>query len=137
MKQKRYSGVLVKFKDKFLLCKRNLEDSYPGIWSIPGGQIEGNEESLDAAIREFLEETSIDLGKYKFNFIGIVPRNTKSSKVIGYMYVYYVNSGDKIIPNLKLATDGYEHTECGYFTKDELNFMDTDDEILKLINNLF
>lgn len=137
MKQKRYSGVLIKSKDKFLLCKRNLEDSYPGTWSIPGGQIEDDEESLDAAMREFYEETSINLSQYKLNFIGIVPRNTESKKVNGYMYVYCVNSDNKILPNLELAKDGYEHTECGYFTKDELNLMNTDNQILKLINSLF
>lgn len=137
MKQKRYSGVLIKFKDKFLLCKRNLEDSYPGVWSIPGGHIEGSEESSEAAIREFYEETSVNLKQHKLNFVGIVPRNTESKKVNGYMYVYYVNSDNKISPNLNLAKDGYEHTECGYFTKDELNSMNTDNEILKLINSLF
>jgi ADP-ribose pyrophosphatase YjhB (NUDIX family) len=137
MKQKRYSGVLIKYKDKFLLCKRNLEDSYPGIWSIPGGQIEGDEESSEAALREFFEETSININDYKLNFVGIVPRNSESKKISGYMYVYYIDTKNKITPNLNLAVDGYEHTECGYFTKDELNSMETDNEILKLINSLF
>ena len=60
---KRYSGVLVKHKNKVLLCKRNKKESLPNQWSIPSGKIEKNETPLDAAFREFKEETDINLPK--------------------------------------------------------------------------
>ena len=60
---KRYSGVLVKHKDKVLLCKRSKKESLPGQWSIPSGKIEKKEIPLDAAYREFKEETDITLPK--------------------------------------------------------------------------
>lgn len=138
MKQKRYSGVLVNYNDKFLLCKRNLKDSYPGVWSIPGGQIENGEESLEAAVREFFEETSIDLDSGNLKFIGIVPRNTDlDENHLSYMYIYYINSDDKIIPNLDLSIDGQEHTECGYFSLKDMENMDVDKDILQLLQTMF
>ena len=57
MELKKYVGVLVKNGDKCLLCKRNAEGSFPGMWSLPAGKIEKNENSRDAAVREFKEET--------------------------------------------------------------------------------
>ena len=43
MELKKYVGVLVKNGDKCLLCKRNAEGSFPGMWSLPAGKIEKNE----------------------------------------------------------------------------------------------
>ena len=54
MEKKRYVGVMVKCKDKILLCKRNNEGSFPGMWSIPGGKLEENETTQEGAKREFL-----------------------------------------------------------------------------------
>ncbi len=43
MELKRYSGVLIRCKDKVLLCQRSFdEDSRPGEWSIPCGHQEKN-----------------------------------------------------------------------------------------------
>ena len=56
---KRYSGVILKHKDEVLLCKRSPEESLPNQWSIPSGHIEGKESPMEAANREFKEETGL------------------------------------------------------------------------------
>lgn len=43
-----------------------------GAWSIPKGLLEGNEDALEAAKREFKEETSITLGEVPFLDLGSV-----------------------------------------------------------------
>lgn len=55
-------GVLIRYKDEFLLCKRAPEASVlPGYWSVPAGAVEPGERMVHAAIRELYEETRIAL----------------------------------------------------------------------------
>ena len=121
MENKRYVGVMVKCKDKVLLCKRNNLGSFPGIWSIPGGKLEENETPMEGAKREFLEETDVNINDKELQFIGLIPRHTRDGKKVkGLMYVYLLEVEELIIPDLVNAIDGEEHTDSGYFTLDEI-----------------
>jgi len=51
-----YAGVLYRAENKFLLLKYRDEKN-GGVWSFPAGHVEPEETSLDAALREFQEET--------------------------------------------------------------------------------
>lgn len=122
MENKRYVGVMVKCNNKLLLCKRNNDGAYHGMWSIPGGKLEENETTQEAAKREFLEETDVDITDLELQFIGLIPRHTRDGKKIkGLMYVYLLNVETEIEPDLVNAVDGDEHTEWGYFTIREIN----------------
>jgi 8-oxo-dGTP diphosphatase len=122
MENKRYVGVMVKCKDKVLLCKRNNLGLFPGMWSIPGGKLEENETPMEGAKREFLEETDVNINDKEITFIGLIPRHTRDGKKVkGLMYVYLLEVEEPIIPDLVNAIDGEEHTESGYFTLDEIN----------------
>lgn len=59
------SAILLKQGDRYLLGKRNKEN-YNGYWVIPGGGVRFGETILDAGIREFKEETSLDVAVDKF-----------------------------------------------------------------------
>jgi hypothetical protein len=52
------------------------------------------------------------------------------------MYVFLLESDERIIPDLENAEDGDEHTECGYFTVDNLPIEDKTDQLYKLIQNI-
>ena len=122
MEKKRYVGVMVKCKDKVLLCKRNNLGSFPGMWSIPGGKLEENETPMEGAKREFLEETDVNINDKEITFIGLIPRHTRDGKKVkGLMYVYLLEVEEPIIPDLVNAIDGEEHTESAYFMLDEIN----------------
>lgn len=122
MQKRRYAGVVVKCKDKVLLAKRNNLGSFPGMWSIFGGRVEENEDTKDAAKREFFEETSIDIDDQDLSFVGLIPRHTRDGKKVkGLMYVYQLNVDEPIIPDLQNAIDGEEHTEFDYFTDDQIS----------------
>lgn len=134
MDKKRYTGVIVKNGNKCLLCKRNSQGSFPGMWSIPGGKLEDNEETKDGAKREFFEETSHDISNHELEFVGVVPRHTRDGKKIkGMMYVYQLNSEDEIHPDLENAIDGDEHSECDYFTADQIDPMKTGKVLSKML----
>lgn len=133
---KRYVGVLVKVGDEVLLCKRNSKGSLPGEWSIPAGSIEEGESPADAARREFKEETD-HLISGKLQLIGFVNRHSRDgSEYRGLMYVFLLDSDNKITPDIQNAKDGEEHTECGYFSIENLPFDDKNDQLYKLIQHL-
>lgn len=133
---KRYSGVLVKHKDKVLLCKRNTKGSLPGMWSIPTGGLNRDESPYIGALREFYEETDIKLD-VKLKLVGFINRtNRDGSKNKGLMYVFMAEVDDVIIPDLENAIDGDEHTDCGYFGIDDIPITDKNDQLYKIISKI-
>jgi ADP-ribose pyrophosphatase YjhB (NUDIX family) len=102
------------------LCKRSDVETHSGEWSIPGGKVEPGEEIIDAANREFYEETNKKLtGELKF--IGVMSRmNRKGTKLSSMMYVFLIDVDKPIHPDLENAEYGEEHSECGYFSIDDL-----------------
>ncbi len=132
--KKRYVGVVVKMDDKVLLCKRNNRGSFPGMWSVPAGSIEKDEKSRDAGVREFKEETNITIKPDDLTFTGIVPRTSRDGKFVkGYMYVYLHEPKEILFPDLENAVDGEEHTECGYFTWNQISKMNTGTQLKHLL----
>jgi len=122
MESKRYAGVMVKWGDKILLCKRNNLGSFPGMWSIPGGKMEEGESSQESAKREFVEETAHNIDGQELKFIGLLPRHTRDGKKVkGLMYVYQLDTDQPIEPDFAAAKDGEEHTDWNYFTLDEID----------------
>jgi ADP-ribose pyrophosphatase YjhB (NUDIX family) len=115
MKDKKYAGVLVKTNNKVLLCKRNNIGERPGEWSIPCGKVNEGETPIDGVYREFHEETNLKL-KSPLNLSGILKRYSRDGQNLkGNMYVFTTETNKEMIPDLKNASDGEEHTECGYF----------------------
>jgi len=137
MELKKYVGVLVKNGNKCLLCKRNHQGSFPGIWSLPAGKIDKDEKSRDAAVREFKEETDIDLDRKNLEFVGLLPRVSRdNTKIKGYMYVYEYPTEKYLNPDLENAVDGEEHTECGYFNLSEIKKMELGTHLQKFLQNI-
>jgi len=64
-------GILIKQEDKYLLIKRAAEPD-AGLWSIPGGMVEIGEKIAETAVREALEETSLEVEIEKI--IGVVDK---------------------------------------------------------------
>lgn len=116
----RYAGVLVKVKDKCLLCKRNEKGSLPGEWSIPAGGIKKDESPNTAARREFFEETDIKL-EGDLNLVSLISRTTRDGvSTKGMLYVFLSEQEKELLPDIENAKDGHEHKECNYFTKNNL-----------------
>jgi len=133
---KRYGGILVKHENEVLLCKRNADGDLPGVWSIPAGRLEKNESALNGCKREFFEETNIQVNG-DLKLIGFVGRtNREGTTKKGLLYVFLWETDEKIYPDLENAEDGEEHTECGYFSKENLPFTDENDQLCKLIKNI-
>jgi len=120
VKQKKYTGLIVISGKKVLLCKRNNQGSLPGEWSVPGGKLEKNETPVDGIFREYFEETNNRITD-PINLCGVLKRYSRDGEnVKGFMYTFVMNTNKEVLPDLENAIDGSEHTECGYFSAEEI-----------------
>lgn len=78
-------------KKTVLLIKRG-RDPYKGLWALPGGFLEMDEELEDGAARELYEETGLAGMKLRqFRTFGQIGRDPRG-RLIGTVYIGIVNS---------------------------------------------
>jgi hypothetical protein len=53
------------------------------------------------------------------------------------VFVFLFESDRKLEPDLKQAKDGWEHTSCRYFKKDEIPTQKGNEELLEILNKMF
>lgn len=125
-----FSGVLIKCKNKVLLCKRREDipdTALPDYWSVPAGYVEPEEEIKQAAIRETLEETKIELDVASVKFLAAWPAHGG-----GIFYDYVAEIEKELEPIID-----EEHSDWGYFSVDDLPAPITKElhnDILKVLN---
>ena len=101
-------GVLIKYTNEVLLCKRNAESAtLPNYWSVPAGRVEAGERLVHAALRELYEETRILLAEEQLERLGVNK---------DFALFYHV-SHLRYYPVLDI-----EHVGYAYFKKEELPF---------------
>lgn len=117
---KKYAGILVRKDNKCLLCKRGKDaERFPNSWSFPSGHVEKGENVLDAAKREFYEETDLELN-VPIYFLGVLANRIKQGTEDSAVYLFGADVDEEVMPDLENAQDGFEHSECGYFDLDNL-----------------
>lgn len=134
---KKYAGIIVRCNNKVLLCKRNSDSTLPGQWSCPAGSVEKNEDIINGALREFYEETNLNI-EGEIKHAAIIKRYNRDGTILkGSLHCFLYDCDEEIYPDLENASDGNEHTECGYFGIDELPEPMTKqfNKLLKLILN--
>ncbi|MBS3053011.1 MAG: NUDIX domain-containing protein [Candidatus Aenigmarchaeota archaeon] len=116
-------------KGKLLVVKRTKERVlWPNLWEIPGGRVEGNESDEEALVREFLEETELQIRiikKYNEFYYKYAGKDSVESDFIIQADSFAV----KIDPN--------EHTEYRWITKDELRSLEISPDMRKSIEKAF
>lgn len=92
-------GVLQRPDGKFLITRRREDKEWaPGHWEVPGGGVNAGEDSVDAARREVLEETGIDVsgadGGYAFTYKRVNPEEKNNYFVDIYKFVMDFDESD-------------------------------------------
>jgi ADP-ribose pyrophosphatase YjhB (NUDIX family) len=87
-------------------------------WGFPKGRHDRNESTLECALREFTEETGIDINKIKLiNNIEPIEENLVGTNGIPYRHIYYIAEVyDHILPNI---LNNNEIGNIGYFNFNE------------------
>lgn len=132
---KKWAGIILKHNDEVLLCKRAPDKSMPNVWSIPSGKIEDGESPGQAAIREFYEETNIELDP-KIEFVGFIDKFKKDGTKKGHMFVFFKETEDRLNPDLEMAQDGFEHTACKYYKQSDIPQQEGNQELLDLLKKV-
>jgi len=112
-------GIYIK-NGKILLLKRNVEP-FKGCWHVIGGHVEENETSKQALVREFKEETNLDVEIGEI----IDARIEKTSDRTKIIVAYRVNSAKGKI-RLNSESEAY-----GWFTHTPNNSVYNYDEHLQ------
>lgn len=127
-KMKKSAGVIIILnKDKVLLCHPS-NSRWFGTYSFPKGGLEEGESTLDAAIRELREETSVIVNKNQIsnleNPIVVTYENKKGTKYKTItLYTVHINNlseinlESEIIPKERLQIE--EIDWAGFIDKDE------------------
>ena len=131
---KESAGIVVKVKDKCLVCKRSKENSEEEKWAIPMGGIEPGEDPKEAAYREFIEEMGVEIDG-DIEFVGKINRLNKQGVQKSFLHVFLYETNEIVIPDLENAMDGYEHSECGYAGKQEIEDLYVSSSIKELLLN--
>ena len=129
---KQSAGILVTWENSqgkhYMLCKRADGHGvvYGGLWSVPGGSVEPGETAKEGAVREFLEETQIQLPIDKVELIEV-----DDSKNNTDYHLFLYESPEYFSPTLD-----FEHTSWGWFKSNEVPDNDENGDTVPQIKHL-
>lgn len=108
---------LVKYKDKFLIVKRNSNmEMYPNKWSFPGGKVIPGETLFETLKREIKEETNLDIENRKEFISDFSFQRPFGKSTMGFCFL--VNAKHN---NVKINE---EFTDFTWITQNEINNYD-------------
>lgn len=112
-----------KSSDQLLLIRRK-HDPYMGKWALPGGFVEIDEDLLDGAERELLEETGLkDIELVQFKTYGKPERDPRGRTISIVYYGYFKDSNQKV-------NAGDDAAEACWFNLNELPTLAFDHELI-------
>jgi 8-oxo-dGTP diphosphatase len=120
-------GAVILGSGKVLILRRKADDTFPGIYEIPGGGVDEGETLPDALKREVYEETGLRL-KSIDRYISSFDYNTGKGRKREFDFVVSVEIGD-----ISLT----EHDDYKWAARDELSKYKITPEMKKQIEKAF
>jgi 8-oxo-dGTP diphosphatase len=112
------SICVIECDSKILLMKRQPHKFKGGMWDLPGGKLEPDEDPRDGIIREAFEETNIRLKIEGLRFVREVYIRYPEFDFTSNLFYYQLDG----LPQVAIESDC--HSEYGWFTRDEALNMD-------------
>jgi len=120
------------YENKLLLLKRSKnKQMQPGKWGVVAGKINPEEEMKNTALREFFEETGINLEIQKLKFIKEVYIKWEGFEFVFNIFKYKF---DKLINNIKLNSENEDYKWVDLDSIKEYDLIKDELECLELIN---
>ena len=122
-------AIIVNKNNQILLLKRvdNPDFWQPNKWSLVGGGVEEGEAPVNACQREIKEETGLDIGTFSHKYI--IQRNPDS---VEHIFVCKHDGDD-----YDIDLDMTENTQYGWFSPEEMKFLDHVPNLIDYVNLAF
>lgn len=110
------SAIIRNNKNEILLLKRNKTKTFQNHWQLPEGKLEEKESPYDALKREIKEELNAEIKHAELKAISHTTLEAKGIKYLAFRLIYSTELSNP--HDIKLSA---EHSEYGWFKKNELN----------------
>ncbi len=118
-------------RNRLLLVRHTVEEEGKEFWLLPGGGVEENEYSYDAALREVKEETNIDINIINLLF-NLEEKTDDGLRCTNYFLGEYKYGDLKLGMDPEFDEDKQVLSGVRYFTREEIqNLPDVYPEIIK------
>lgn len=126
--------ALICTKDNKILLQKAMQDDY---WSLIGGRVELNENTLDAIIREVKEETGVVFSKKQLKLLRVIENFFKynGTKFHELLYIYKTVGDNKLCKMDDFKTLDKEKVINKWIPNDSLKDIDLRPEIVKTCYN--
>ena len=125
---------------KRLLSLIKKSKSSKKVWEIPKGMNNRNESDINAAIREFNEETNIKKNKYKLLYDIKPITHIFTDDNITYKYIYFIGIllDNKYIPQIDLNVNNHimETSDMQFFSVDNYKILINDLKMVNVMKNI-
>jgi 8-oxo-dGTP diphosphatase len=133
---KRYTlvlrGILEDPNGRFLLMQRSSKSKgWPGRWEFPGGKVDRGEELTEALIREWKEETGLDVVPMACE--DMFDWEREQDRVL--YFVFRVRAKNPRLKNLKVKKSP-EHDDFGWFTLAQMKELDVSPALKRVVAKL-
>lgn len=85
--------------NRHILLIRRGHEPYKGLWAIPGGHVDPDEDLVDAAIREFGEEVGIKVVAADLHQLGAYGTPGRDPRGDNVSIAFVTNLGYKVLPH--------------------------------------
>ncbi|MBF4806266.1 MAG: NUDIX domain-containing protein [Pseudoleptotrichia goodfellowii] len=128
----RVAGILIE-NERILLIEHSKNDKK--YWLVPGGGVDWGESTAESLIREYKEETNLDIEVESFLFLSETIAPDKEKHVINLYFK--VKRKDTSKENLKLGNEEML-TDLKFFEKEKIKniklYPNIKEQIIKLLN---
>lgn len=90
------TDMIIHHEDKGIIFIKRKNEPYKEMWALPGGFLEGGQESIEeAAIRETKEETSLDFKVEDIKLVGVYSQPGRDPRGPTISVAFYVNTDNE------------------------------------------
>lgn len=106
-------------KNRLLFVKHTVKEENEEFWVIPGGGVEENEFSIDAAIREVKEETNLDIQIINLLF-NLEEKTENGLRCTNYFLARDLDGNIELGSDPEFDENNQVLSDIRYFTKEEI-----------------
>lgn len=119
------------YEDKILLLKRSSDKKIaPGKWSVVAGKVDVNENLQNAALREFYEETNLNLIKDNLEYLKPIYVKWPGFDFVFHLFKYEF---DSLPEDIKLNSENQDYKWVDFDSVDDYDLIDDEKDCMNIV----